>query len=45
MGAKEEKRVLRLEVEAIRPNPRQPRRLFDEAGVREPSGATASCSR
>ena len=35
MGAKEEKRVLRLEVEAIRPNPRQPRRLFDEAGLRE----------
>ena len=35
MGAKDEKRVLRLEVEAIRPNPRQPRRLFDEAGLRE----------
>ena len=31
----EDKRVLRLEVEAIRPNPRQPRRLFDEAGLRE----------
>ena len=31
----EEKRVLRLEVEAIRPNPRQPRRLFDEGALRE----------
>lgn len=35
MGGQEEKRVLRLGVEAIRPNPRQPRRLFDEAGLRE----------
>ena len=31
----EEKRVLRLGVEAIRPNPRQPRRLFDEGALRE----------
>lgn len=31
----EDKRVLRLGVESIRPNPRQPRRLFDEAGLRE----------
>lgn len=31
----EDKRVLRLGVETIRPNPRQPRRLFDEAGLRE----------
>lgn len=31
----EEKRVLRLEVEFIRPNPRQPRRLFDEGALRE----------
>ncbi len=31
----EEKRVLRLEVESIRPNPRQPRRLFDEGSLRE----------
>lgn len=35
MGTYEEKRVLRLRVEAIRPNPRQPRRLFDETGLRE----------
>lgn len=35
MEAHEEKRVLRLDVGAIRPNPRQPRRLFDEAGLRE----------
>ena len=35
MGAYEEKRVLRLGVEAIRPNPRQPRRLFDEGSLRE----------
>lgn len=35
MGTSEEKRVLRLEVETIRPNPRQPRRLFDETGLRE----------
>ena len=31
----EEKRVLRLRVETIRPNPRQPRRLFDEGALRE----------
>ena len=31
----EEKRVLRLEVGSIRPNPRQPRRLFDEGALRE----------
>ena len=31
----EEKRVLRLGVETIRPNPRQPRRLFDEGALRE----------
>lgn len=31
----EEKRVLRLDVETIRPNPRQPRRLFDEGALRE----------
>ncbi|MEY8389322.1 ParB/RepB/Spo0J family partition protein [Oscillospiraceae bacterium 38-13] len=31
----EEKRVLRLAVEAIRPNPRQPRRLFDEGALRD----------
>ena len=35
MGGSEDKRVLRLGVESIRPNPRQPRRLFDEAGLRE----------
>lgn len=35
MGDHEEKRVLRLGVESIRPNPRQPRRLFDEGGLRE----------
>ena len=35
MGTYEDKRVLRLEVESIRPNPRQPRRLFDETGLRE----------
>lgn len=35
MGTYEDKRVLRLGVESIRPNPRQPRRLFDEAGLRE----------
>lgn len=39
MGASEEKRVLRLGVEAICPNPRQPRRLFDEAGLRELSAS------
>ena len=31
----EEKRVLRLGVESIHPNPRQPRRLFDEGALRE----------
>jgi len=35
MEGREEKRVLRLGVETIRPNPRQPRRLFDEGGLRE----------
>lgn len=35
MEAHEEKQVLRLGVEAIRPNPRQPRRIFDEGGLRE----------
>lgn len=35
MGANEEKRVMRLGVETIHPNPRQPRRLFDEAALRE----------
>ena len=34
MGANEEKRVMRLGVETIHPNPRQPRRLF-EAALRE----------
>ena len=31
----EEKRVMRLPTSAIRPNPRQPRQWFDEAGLRE----------
>ena len=31
----EKKRVLRLGVESIHPNPRQPRRLFDEGALRE----------
>ena len=31
----EDKRVLRLEVGSIRPNPRQPRRMFEEAALRE----------
>lgn len=35
MGTSEEKRVLRLRVTDIRPNPRQPRRLFDDGGLRE----------
>ena len=38
----EDKRVLRLEVGSIRPNPRQPRRMFDEAGLR---GLAASIRR
>lgn len=35
MGATEERRVLWLRPAEIRPNPRQPRRLFDEEGLRE----------
>jgi len=35
MGGNEDKRVLRLGVGSIRPNPRQPRRLFDETGLKE----------
>lgn len=35
MGDHEEKQVLRLGVESVRPNPRQPRRLFDEGSLRE----------
>lgn len=35
MGANEERRILRLNVASIRPNPRQPRRHFDEGGLRE----------
>lgn len=31
----EEKRVLRLPAAEIRPNPRQPRQIFEEAGLRE----------
>lgn len=35
MEPTEERRVLRLPVAEIRPNPRQPRRFFDERGLRE----------
>ena len=35
MGASEGKRVLLLPAADIRPNPRQPRRVFEEAGLRE----------
>ena len=35
MGAREERRVMHLRPSEIRPNPRQPRHLFDEAGLRE----------
>ena len=35
MDGKEEKRVLRLPVGDIRPNPAQPRQVFPEAGLRE----------
>ena len=35
MGANEEKRVMRLGVETTHPKPRQPRRLIDEAALRE----------
>ena len=35
MESPEERRVLQLPVDAIRPNPRQPRQVFDEAGLRD----------
>ena len=35
MERTEERRVLRLPVADIRPNPAQPRRFFDEAALRE----------
>jgi len=35
MGGSDEKRVLFLPPQEIRPNPRQPRRAFDEAALRE----------
>ena len=35
MGTTEEKRVLLLKAEDIRPNPRQPRQVFEETGLRE----------
>lgn len=35
MEPSEEKRVLRLPAASIRPNPRQPRQVFEEAGLRE----------
>jgi len=35
MGATEEKQVLLLRTEAIQPNPRQPRQVFEETGLRE----------
>lgn len=35
MGDQAEKKVLRLGVEDIRPNPRQPRRIFEEGPLRE----------
>ena len=35
MEPTEERRVLRLPASAIRPNPRQPRRVFEERGLRE----------
>lgn len=35
MEPTEEKRVLRLPAASIRPNPRQPRQVFEEAGLRE----------
>lgn len=47
MEPTEERRVLRLPVAEIRPNPRQPRRFFDERGLRgwlHPSAATALSS-
>ena len=35
MEPTEERRVLRLPASAIRPNPSQPRRVFEERGLRE----------
>lgn len=35
MEGNEDKRVLRLKVEDIRPNPRQPRQVFEETALRE----------
>ena len=35
MDGRDEKRVLRLPVDELRPNPRQPRQVFDETALRE----------
>jgi len=37
----EERRVLRLPVAEVRPNPRQPRQIFDEEGLRELASSIA----
>ncbi len=39
----EEKRVLQLRLTEIQPNPRQPRRVFDEAGLRELAESIGCC--
>ena len=35
LPGKDKRRVLQLPVSAIRPNPMQPRRVFEEAGLQE----------
>ena len=48
MSAKKQlfpRRVLELRVDALRPNPTQPRVEFDEASLRALSDASGSCSR
>ena len=42
-GYLESNRVMQLPVNAIRPNPAQPRRIFDDAGLQELAGSIASC--
>ena len=43
MEASEGKRVLLLPAADIRPNPRQPRQVFEEAGLRELADRIAAC--
>ena len=42
-GNLESNRVMQLPVGAIRPNPAQPRRIFDDAGLQELARSIASC--